>query len=76
MKKRLHLLLVLVFCSSALFAQSSKSKTTNKTSSKDKYANQEVSYKTKPTKPINKTKLDDLKNPFDTGKVKTVFKQK
>lgn len=34
--------------------------------------NQRSSNRVKSAKPVNKTKLDDLKNPFDTGKVRTV----
>lgn len=36
--------------------------------------NQRSVNRVKPAKPVNKTKLDDLKNPFDTGKVRTVRK--
>lgn len=38
-------------------------------STNGKYANQETNYRTN-GKQANKTKLDDLKNPFDTNKVK------
>jgi hypothetical protein len=69
MKKVIILfILVTTICSSSNAQTSAKSKTKQRNAANDKYANQEVGYKSKSAKPVNKTKLDDLKNPFDTSK--------